>query len=182
MNERHLKILKEIWDHKERTGSTPSIRNFDEVDGEEVRKADIEYLEDYGLVDWGRNSIVLTHNGIDKLQDYMLLENIDNLHEEIEKNREFNQKLMEQEKKSSAVETLFTITLIVFSFVQITTLLLRGKPANSEYLTTVMVTIGMIGAIYSAIKINGDNLKKVIDQTEWTKSIVLRRFRHKNER
>ncbi|QKQ98077.1 hypothetical protein GKQ38_00875 [Candidatus Nanohaloarchaea archaeon] len=164
MDERHLKILREIWNHKERTGAAPTIRSFDEVDGREVSKADIEYLEDYNLVDWN-HSIVLTHNGIDKLQDYTLLE-------EIEKNRQFNQKLMEQEKKSSAVETLFTITLVAFSFVQITTLLLRGQPTGSDYLTTIIVTIFMIAVIYVALEINGDNLEDVANQTKWTIPLV----------
>lgn len=163
MDERHLKILSKVWSYQNVHDEPPSLKDLGYAEGRKIQIGDLEYLFDRGFIDWGHNpssAITLKHNGVDKLQDYLLLE-------EIEKNRQFNQKLMEQEKRSSAVETLFTITLVVFSFVQVTTLLLTEN-LNSKFILIPGLTLGMVAIVYIALEINGENLNEVIEQTEWS--------------
>lgn len=163
MNLFHLKILSHILKYKEARGKNPTSQELigQKIDGTEITQSHLEYLRKRKQITRSHGSINLRLNGIDKAQDYQTIQ-------ELQRNQKTNERLIEQEKKSSVVETLFTITLVGFSFIQIAVLLLRGEPTLQGLIIGLIAGLAMISVTYIAMQINKENLEDVIAQTDWS--------------
>lgn len=86
------------------------------------------------------------------------------LTEQLEMNRNTNERLVWQEKKSSVVETVFTIALLTFSFVQISYILLDNLSGGNLLAAFTGGTTLFATALLYAWKIGKDNIQEVNEE------------------
>lgn len=107
-------------------------------------------LQEHGLLhpaDSGRNRFKISQEGIRALQ--------------LHKNTVSSNNLAQIERKSSAVETMFTIALLLFTAVQILLQLVAEVPPLIKitfFLGTLMTTLGIIAIAWI---IGGDNMLEI---------------------
>jgi hypothetical protein len=134
------------------------------LDGvESAEENDLNGLRSVGYIDGkhmdGKNHFDLTPDGRDFYETGVLTRNL-------EENRAVNKRLIDQQRRSSAIETIFTLAILSFTYIQVMNIILTSNILKDGAKSILGLTLTAIFSfvLYLAWKIGKDNLMKTLDE------------------
>ncbi|MFB6199948.1 MAG: hypothetical protein ABEJ83_03650 [Candidatus Nanohaloarchaea archaeon] len=134
---------------------------LDGVDSAEEN--DLKGLRSVGYIDKnhmnGKDHFDLSPDGRDFYESGLLTRSL-------EENRDVNEHLIDQQRRSSAVETIFTLAILSFTYIQVMNIILTSNILKYGAKSLLGLTLTSIFgfAVYLAWKIGKENLMKTLDE------------------